>query len=172
MSTPKGHTPIETGLDTVREMSRAISNQERRPQIRQAKDLLGPGFGATATELLDWNSSTARFNGFWFSVDALNGPTLTGRYLGLTVASSSGEVTQLAISHDLGTLTGNRIYSRRLHTQDSQAAAYSPWEQVHPSPSGVPSGAVVFIATTAALPSGWVESTATPPSGLRAIQKV
>jgi hypothetical protein len=171
MTTPKGHAPVETAFDMFRDISRTLVGQERRPQVTNARDLLGPGFGATATELLDWNSASARFNGFWSSVDALNGPTATGRYLGLSIASADGQVTQVAIAHDSGVLVGNPIYVRRLHTRESQAAQYTTWELVNPV-AEVPVGAVVFLPTASPLPAGWGESATTAPSGTRAIRRL
>jgi hypothetical protein len=172
VSTPKGHVPLQTGVDVIRDLSRAVMNQERRPEIKKASDLLGPGFGSYAKQLLDWNSPSARFNGFWATSDALNGPTETGKFMGLSIATADGHVAQVAIEHAHDAADPNRVYARRVHLHASQAIAYTPWEQVHPAPTGVPGGAVVFLETTATLPSGWEESAATAPAGLRAIRKV
>jgi hypothetical protein len=47
---------------------------DRRPVIRKPSDLVGPGIGASATRVTDWNNVLATFNGYFSSVRALNGP--------------------------------------------------------------------------------------------------
>ena len=47
---------------------------DRRPVIRKPSDLVGPGIGASATRVTDWNNVLATFNGYFSSIRALNGP--------------------------------------------------------------------------------------------------
>lgn len=136
MSTPKDHAPIVTGFDTVRDLSRSLTSQERRPDIKRPHDLLGPGFGPHATQLLDWNSPTARFSGFWMSTDAANGPTPAGKFMGLSIATPDGHVAQIAIDHQHHPDEPNRIYVRRIHQHANQALAFTAWEPVNETTTG------------------------------------
>lgn len=47
---------------------------DRRPVIRRASDLVGPGIRGSAVRLTDFSDLLATFDGFFSAVDALNGP--------------------------------------------------------------------------------------------------
>lgn len=63
--------------------------EQRRPNIRQASDLVGPGIGAYAVRLTDFDDVLATFNGFFSSLPgALNAPNSTGTFVGMTAVDS------------------------------------------------------------------------------------
>ena len=152
MTTPKDHRPVITGDDMLRGFEKRLGHEERRPRIGKASDLLGPGFAPHAVQLLDWNSPTARFNGLWFSEDALNAPTPVGVYVGMTIAAQQGHGTQIATTHT----TPMVLWMRTLHTHPAQAPSYSPWEQVAPAPAPYMTGMMIGWPTAALVPAGWI----------------
>ena len=78
--------PVVGADDYFRQQEKRIMHEERRPQIRQASDLLGPGFGSRATAIADWNSDEAAFTGFFFTEPgAANAPDTNLRWIGITV---------------------------------------------------------------------------------------
>lgn len=69
---------------------RALS-QERRPQIRNASDLLGPGIAANAVQLSDWDDEATAFNGLFYSEPgALNGPDNSSYWMGVVEVTEAG----------------------------------------------------------------------------------
>ena len=56
-----------TFKDWMRDIEKRILNEERRPIIRAASDLMGPGAGPYAIETLDWNADETTFNGWFYS---------------------------------------------------------------------------------------------------------
>lgn len=63
-----------TWLDYVGHQRKKNQVSDRRPVIRKASDLVGPGINSSATVVTDWNNALATFNGYFSSVRALNGP--------------------------------------------------------------------------------------------------
>lgn len=55
-----------TASDYLRNQDKRLSTDERRPVIRKASDLVGPGIGAAATRVTNYNDVLATFNG-WVS---------------------------------------------------------------------------------------------------------
>lgn len=80
-------TPIITHPDLLGSYNRRLRQQERRPSVTTAAEILGPGFGPTATQVLDWSSEDAVFGGFfWSDVGALNSPDTAKRWIGIVLA--------------------------------------------------------------------------------------
>lgn len=58
-----------------RHQEKRILSEQRRPIVRKAADILGPGFAPYATQIDDWNADAAAFNGYFWSVgNADNAP--------------------------------------------------------------------------------------------------
>lgn len=58
---------IPIGMEAVLQHSdKRLSNQERRPVVHKASDLLGSGFAPYATEIPDANDDRAILNGLWW----------------------------------------------------------------------------------------------------------
>lgn len=63
-----------------------VELEQRRPVVRKASDLVGPGIGVSAVRVTDWNDVLATFNGYYSSAPgALNAPG-NESYVGTTVA--------------------------------------------------------------------------------------
>ena len=126
MSTPRNGPVAGSMDDWMRGQEKRVMREERRPRISSASDLLGPGFGPTATELTDWNAEEARFNGFFYSAgDAENVP-LPGYYWWMGLAISTGNHTlQIVWSHGPGE---TMVFQRQVHVHDNQMPSFAPWE--------------------------------------------
>lgn len=131
MSTPRG-TRISTSMgDWVTDQNKRTAHEARRPQIRRASDLLGPGFGPHAILLTDWNSEEATFNGFFYSdPGALHAPDGTNIFLGLVIGSPTGHGIQQAFSHPaLGGPPMTR-WVRSFHTHGTETPLFSTWASI------------------------------------------
>lgn len=82
--------PIITDAgDYFGQEKKKVSLEQRRPQIRKASDLVGPGIAATAVRITDFNDTLATYNGFFSAkAGALNAPNGTHDFVGYTVADS------------------------------------------------------------------------------------
>lgn len=82
---------------------------DRRPVIRTASDLVGPGIGAFATRLDDFNNLLATFNGFYSAAaDATNAPdaalpTTAEPFVGFVVSDAELGGLQVFTGLDTGT---------------------------------------------------------------------
>jgi hypothetical protein len=82
--------PID-GRDWMRDVEKRVLHEERRPTIRTASDLMGPGLGPYAVEVMDWNGPETAFNGFYYSEPgAINSPDSTKYWMGFTEGNTSG----------------------------------------------------------------------------------
>jgi hypothetical protein len=85
-----GRTLITTD-DWMRDVEKRSMHEGRRPQIRTASDLMGPGLGPQAVEIRDWNDEVTTFNGFFFSTPgAQNSPDGNRYWMGYVIADESG----------------------------------------------------------------------------------
>lgn len=97
----------------------------RRPSIRQASDLVGPGIGAGAVRLDDYNNLLATFNGYYASEPgALNAPTPTEAFIGQVVS----DATLGGIQTFTGLVSGTE-YSRTFTRSptDPESLGWGPW---------------------------------------------
>lgn len=115
--------------DTFGDVQKRILQQETRPQIRTAADLLGPGLAPYAVLLQDWNDDATSFNGIFYSEPgAVNGPDRTSFWMGTSHASPDGFGIQ-RVAQYFG-LTGNLLgqeWSRRFYDPGTSDRAYSAW---------------------------------------------
>lgn len=151
MSTPKDWRPVITGEDWMRDREKRSAHEERRPQISSAADLLGPGFGAYAVPITDWNDEGTLFNGFWDADDALNAPNAGSHYLGLSISTVEGHTSQVAFSH-----SGSSIFFRQVHAHDIGPRTYGTWLRVAPVTSAMSPGSMMGWPAAAATPGGWL----------------
>ncbi len=125
MSTnPPARIPHTYG-DVHSSQTKAIGQLQRRPPIRQASDLLGPGFGPTATLIQDWNDDQTAFNGFFYSIapSVHNGPDATVSWAGITIAEVDG------------TFGVQRVWASHTSSPDIPREYYRTWRD--PSASGI-----------------------------------
>jgi hypothetical protein len=82
--------PEVNAADYFGAQKKRVAIEQRRPTIRRAADLVGPGIGANAVRITDFNDILATFNGY-FSADvgALSAPTPDEAFVGMVVSDSS-----------------------------------------------------------------------------------
>lgn len=101
-------------------------HEQRRPLIRNASDLLGPGFGPQAVQTFDWSSDEAAFNGFfWSAPGAINAPDATSYWAGVCLATSDGSGVQRVTMHEGGVWPAVTMVRR--YTTPSTNRLYSQW---------------------------------------------
>lgn len=100
----------------------------RRPVIRRASDLVGPGVAATAVRITDYNNLLATYNGFFSSdVGVSNGPPVSGPYVG-TVASDA-ELGGIQTFTNLDTeVRYQRVFRR--NPSDPATIYWGDWEVI------------------------------------------
>lgn len=117
--------------DWMRDVEKRTMHEERRPQIRSAADLLGPGIGPTSVQLLDWNDEATLFNGFyWSAPGALHAPDASpsGKFwMGYNEVAEDGsgfqKVYEFRGQSDDSVMTS---YTRRL-LMVSGVRTWGPW---------------------------------------------
>lgn len=127
---------------------------DRRPVIRKASDLVGPGISEGAVRVDDWNNLLATFNGYYSSAPgALNAPNATEAFVGYVVSDA-----ELGGRQVLTGLTSGIEYSRSFNRSpvDPEALGWSVWggQRIPPTAQGVDAFAtpVLHGATTILLP--------------------
>ena len=86
MSSQNWRTEVDAG-DYFGHQKKRVELEQRRPVVRRASDLVGPGIGAAAIRVTDLNDIIATFNGYYSSAPgALNAPTSGEAFVGTVVA--------------------------------------------------------------------------------------
>jgi len=79
------------GEDYLRGVEKRLLHEERRPQVRTASDILGPGIGPHCIRLEDWNADETLFNGFWYTEPgAFNQPIEDRYWIGYSLTTDAG----------------------------------------------------------------------------------
>lgn len=76
-----------------RHLEKRLMNEERRPAVTRASDLLGPGAGPYAVQVFDWNSDDAAFVGVYYSSPdegQSNSPDDAKHWIGETFGTAGG----------------------------------------------------------------------------------
>lgn len=111
----------------MRDQEKRTIRQERRPQIYSATDILGEGFGPTATQLLDWNDDVAILNGyFWSPVGSINSPDADSEWAGIVIAEDES-VFGVQIIWSVRESDPPREYRRRFSSPSGSTRTYTPW---------------------------------------------
>lgn len=116
----------------MRDVEKRSLNQDRRPEIRSASDLLGPGFSPYSVEIRDWNDDATAFNGMYHSTPgALNGPDDTSFWMGRTQGTTDGFGLQRVCQYAGidGDARGEE-WERRFFAPGAADIAYSSWALV------------------------------------------
>lgn len=117
---------IETnGVDYLRGQQKRVAIEQRRPVIRKASDLVGPGIGATATVITDYNDVLATFNGYYSSeAGALYAPNSTEAFVGSVVMDSTLGGVQTFTSLSTG-VEYRRTFIR--NPSDESSISFGAW---------------------------------------------
>ncbi len=117
-------TPVDAG-DYFRHEQKKVAIEERRPVIRRASDLVGPGIAASAVRITDWADTLATFNGYYASLAGPTGaPTGTEAYLGYTVMDAEVGGTQVVTGMTSG-IEYKRIFTR--NPADPEFVTWGAW---------------------------------------------
>lgn len=81
-----GPVPEDMG-DWMRRQEKRVLHEERRPLVRKASDIMGPGLAPEAVEIPDWSGPETEFNGFYFSrPGALHSPDSDLWWIGTSIS--------------------------------------------------------------------------------------
>lgn len=114
--------------DWMRNIEKRLMREERRPQVRDASDLVGPGVGPYARPVEDWNFDP-QVNG-WFYSEAFttaNSPDDTVPWMGYAEASPFGEGLQHVWQYKDYEAPPPDAYIRTFVTNDDGSRDFSPW---------------------------------------------
>lgn len=154
--TPRNGPVEETMSSWMRGQEKRVMREARRPQIKQATDLLGPGFGPQAIPLTDWNAEEARFNGFFTSEEtAANTPDVEGVDAWVGITTSQGLYGQ-QIVWAVG-LPESQALHRYFQVPGNAMPIYSEWVPFGGVGGGASLGGPLVLGSSVSDPS-------TPPS--------
>jgi hypothetical protein len=104
-------TEVNAG-DYLGHQKKKLDIADRRPVIRKASDLVGPGIAASAVRITNYNDLLATYNGFFSSdVGALHAPNDSDAFVGTTSSDSVLGGVQTYTSLATAT-TYTRIFTR------------------------------------------------------------
>jgi hypothetical protein len=111
---------VETDAeDYFGHQKKKLTIADRRPVIRRADQLLGPGIASTAIRITDFNNLLAQFNGFFSAAgDAANGPAADQNYVGTVISDAEFGGVQAFYGMEDGELY-RRIFTRNPGDPDS-----------------------------------------------------
>lgn len=132
--------------DWMGDKEKRLAHLERRRQITSPQDLLGPGFGPTATQVVDWNGDDASFNGtFWSPPGALNSPDLTQSWIGITATEDNSYGVQTVWVYRNADLSA--VYTRQFSFAVS-GRSYTPWLLVGGDTGEISTGVTALAAVS------------------------
>lgn len=121
--------PIPTSAsDFFQQSDKRMMHQERRPAVRTASDILGPGAGPFSVVTLDWNSDECVFTGSFYSEPgAANAPDGVNWWIGNTFGTPDGFGFQVV--WDFQGVTDPPVQKRRRFSTPSGGGprTYSLW---------------------------------------------
>lgn len=118
--------------DYFGQQGRKLQIADRRPVIKRASDLVGPGIGAAAVPITDYNDILATYNGYYSSVPGVSdAPNGTDSFVGTVVMDSELGGVQEFISLTTG-YTYRRLFIRS--PADPDSISFQPWTSDVPAP--------------------------------------
>lgn len=100
-------------------------HEARRPLVKKASDLMGPGLAPQAVEIPDWNGPETEFNGLYVSrPGALHTPDSAKWWIGLNIAQPGGYGIQKVWDYRSG---GTPVSHVRSFTLVGDTRLFSPW---------------------------------------------
>lgn len=134
---------------------------DRRPVIRRASDLVGPGIGESAVQVTNFNNALATYNGYYSSlVGAENAPNTNENFIGYTVMDSELGGVQVLYG------VQSQVEYRRRFTRnpmDAGSIVFGGWLFDERIPAHFQSSAA---GASVPLPSGSEESLVAPTGAL------
>jgi hypothetical protein len=130
----------QDAADWMREVEKRILHEERRPNIRTASDLMGPGVGPYSVWINDWNADETNFNGFFHSdPGALNTPDNTKCWMGTTQATPEGYGLMRVTEYRDGNsnIWPRYTYIRKFFTPPGAQRQFSAWRLDDGTPPGI-----------------------------------
>lgn len=127
--------------DYFAHQKKQVQLENRRPVIRRASDLVGPGIAATAVRLTDFNDLLGTYDGFFSAasgaLNAPNGEGLVGTVVGDSELGGVQTFTGLTTA-----VTYQRIFTR--NPGDAETIYWGTWETIGGGSGG---GGVTFLET-------------------------
>ena len=124
----------ETMSDWMRDIEKRLMHEERRPSVRPADELVGPGISTYSAHVDDWNSDGPVVNGFFYS-DAdqvVNSPDDTKNWMGIVQANPIGQGVQRVweyIDDEDDPDADPDLFTRTFVTNEDGTRTYSDWLQ-------------------------------------------
>jgi len=134
-----------SGEDYLRNQQKRVALEQRRPVIRQASDLVGPGIGAEATRITDYNDILATFNGYYASEAgvALYAPNTTDAFIGSVIMDATLGGVQTFTSLSTG-VEYTRTFIR--NPSDEASISFGLWHSVETIPATAYTPTVTGVA--------------------------
>ena len=122
--------PDDSMSDYMRQQEKRLLHEERRPLIRSAAALLGPGFAPFAVPLVDWNADETLFNGHFYSdAGAQNSPDILRAWIGTVLRPTPATASRTCGSSKTVWLpqrtTSGRSRRRLVHFERSPPGRWS-----------------------------------------------
>lgn len=120
---------VETNAeDYLGHQKKQLQVADRRPVMRRASDLVGPGIAQTAVRITDFNDLLAQFNGFFSAGgDASNAPPVDQNYVGTVISDAEFGGVQQFFGMEDGELY-RRIFTR--NPGDASSISWGTWAVV------------------------------------------
>jgi hypothetical protein len=125
--------PIITEADAYfRQNEKRLMHQERRPMVKTASDILGPGIAPYAVQIDHWDADEATFNGvFWTAPGDTGAPDLTHWWIGQTEASDDGFGMQQVLTFHDSLIFPPITQRRQFFDPGNGNITYSQWVSQH-----------------------------------------
>lgn len=122
--TQNWRTEVDAG-DYFGHQRKQLQIADRRPVIRRASDLVGPGIATHAVRITDFNDILATFNGFYSAAgDSVNKPPAAGAYVGWVVSDAELGGVQMFTSLDTAAQY-KRVFNRSVG--DTETLYWGSW---------------------------------------------
>lgn len=144
----KDWRPGVEGGDYFLHQKKQLEFADRRPVIRRASDLVGPGIASNAVRITDYNDLLATFNGYFSSAPgANNAPNPSEAFVGYVISDSELGGRQVFTGLESG-VEFSRTFNRS--PEDPETMGWSGW-----SGQRVPASAQGVDVVETVVRSGW-----------------
>lgn len=141
--------------------NKKLALADRRPVIRRASDLVGPGISEAAVQVTDYNNALATYNGYYSSLaGAANAPNVEETFVGYTVMDADLGGVQVLYGMQ------SRVEFRRRFTRnpmDPSSIVFGAWTFDERIPAHFQSSTPGASVT---IPSGSTEALTAPTGSL------